>query len=158
MTRFRSRSAQPFKPPAPSAAPSSQRPAPPAPSAPPTHRTRRQPASGLPHRPQPAFSIALSTDMETPSSSTTTPSPLLGYLRPEPGLSSSKIANRPVDMVEVQERQQAVEKFLASAEMSKVCSSSRSTHYRIRRRVHTPQTSQPYAFASGCMRVYARIH
>jgi hypothetical protein len=101
--------------------------------------------------------VALSSEMETPSSSTTTPSPLLGYLRPEPVPSSSKIANGPVDMAEVRERQQAVQKFLAGAEMSKVCTSPRSTDQWIRRRVHFFQTPQPYASASQCMRVYARI-
>lgn len=95
--------------------------------------------------------------METPSSSTTTPSPLLGYLRPDTGPSSSKISHRPVDMVEAQERQQAVQKFLAGAEMSKVCVLLCSTDQWFRRRVHFLQTSQPYASASGCMRVYARI-
>ena len=95
--------------------------------------------------------------METPSSSTTTPSPLLGYLRPDAGPSSSKISHRPVDMVEVQERQQAVQKFLAGAEMSKVCVLPRSTDQWIRRRVYSPQTSQQYASASGCMHVCARI-
>jgi len=95
--------------------------------------------------------------METPSSSTTTPSPLLGYLRPDAGPSSSKISHRPVDMVEVQERQQAVQKFLAGAEMSKVCVLPRSADQWIRRRVYSPQTSQPYASASGCMHVCARI-
>jgi hypothetical protein len=123
VTRFGSRSAQSFKPPAPSAAPSSQRPALPA------LALDIAPAENQPR----AFatrlhvSIALSALMETPSSSTTTPSPLLGYLRPEPGPSSSKIIHRPVDMAEVQERQQAVQKFLAGAEMSKVCVSPRST-------------------------------
>jgi hypothetical protein len=77
--------------------------------------------------------------METPSSSTTTPSPLLGYLRPDPGPSSSKISHRPVDMVEAQERQQAVQKFMAGAEMSKVCVLPRSTDWWIRRRVHFPK-------------------
>ena len=105
----------------------------------PRHRVRRQQPSSLCHRRQraPAVSIALSTDMETPSSSTTTPSPLLGYLRPDPGPSSSKISHRPVDMAEAHERQQAVQKFLASAEMSKVCVSPRSTDWWIRRRVHS---------------------
>ena len=95
--------------------------------------------------------------METPSSSTTTPSPLLGYLRPDPGPSSSKISHRPVDIVEAQERQQAVQKFLAGAEMSQVCVLPRSTDQWIRRRVHSLQIPQPYASVSGCMRVYARI-
>jgi hypothetical protein len=71
--------------------------------------------------------------METPSSSTTTPSPLLGYLRPEPAPSSSRITDGSVDMAEVEERQQAVQKFLAGAEMSKVCAS-------ILRRLVDPQT------------------
>lgn len=95
--------------------------------------------------------------METPSSSTTTPSPLLGYLRPEPVPSPSKIVNGSVDMSEVQERQQAVQKFLASAEMSKVCASPCSTDQCTRRRVRSLQTSQPYTPASGCVCVYARI-
>ena len=60
-------------------------------------------------------------------------------------------------MIEAQERQQAVQKFLAGAEMSKVCVSLCSTDWWIRRRVHFLQMSQPYASTSGCMRVYARI-
>lgn len=39
-------------------------------------------------------------------------------------------------MAEAHERQQAVQKFLAGAEMSKVCVSPRSTDRWIRRRVH----------------------
>ena len=41
--------------------------------------------------------------------------------------------------------------------MSKVCVLPRSTDQWIRRRVYSPQTSQPYASASGCMRVCAQI-
>ena len=123
MTRFGSRSAQSFKPPTPSAAPSSQRPAIPAPRLPTSCSTSVCFDSSSLTTPASNVSFALSTYMETPSSSTTTPSPLLGYLRPEPVPSSSKVANGPVDMGEVQERQQAIQKFLAGAEMSKVCAS-----------------------------------
>ena len=137
MTRFGSRSAQSFKPPATSTAHSSQRP--PHPVVP----AALQILLVVNHlrafaTDQTSFnvSVALSIHMDTPSSSTTTPSPLLGYLRPEPGPSSSKIVNGSVDMAEAQERQQAVQKFLAGAEMSKVCTSPSPTDLWIPRRVH----------------------
>ena len=157
MTRFGSRSAQSFKPPAPSTVPSSQRPALPARVLNTVLDDNQLRASATDDNELKPVSIALSTYMETPSSSTTTPSPLLGYLRSDAGPSSSKISHMPVDVAEAQERQQAVQKFLAGAEMSKVCVLPRSTDRWIRRRVHFPQTPQPYASVSGCMRVYARI-
>ena len=157
MTRFGSRSAQSFKPPAPSAAPSTQRPVLPAPALDIAPDDNQPPASATDDNELAPFPLLLSPDMETPSSSTTTPSPLLGYLRPDAGPSSSKLSHRHIDMVEAQERQQAVQKFLAGAEMSKVCASPCSTDWWIRRRVCSLQMSQTDASASACMRVYSRI-
>lgn len=59
--------------------------------------------------------------MATTSSSTTTPSPLMGYRQTNGVVSSSKIINPPRDATETEERERAVQKFLASAELSKVC-------------------------------------
>ncbi|OBZ66206.1 hypothetical protein A0H81_13742 [Grifola frondosa] len=61
--------------------------------------------------------------MATPSSSTTTPSPQLRYVQPATP-QVTPLAPNVVNLTEREERERAVQKFLARAEIGKVCRSS----------------------------------
>ena len=58
--------------------------------------------------------------MTTPTSSATTPSPTMGYLHTSPLSLAATIDSGDNDAIEREARQQAIRKFLARAEISKV--------------------------------------
>lgn len=59
--------------------------------------------------------------MATPSSSTTTPSPQLRYIQPNTVVSPTSLASNGIKVEDKEERERAVQKFIARAEMAKVC-------------------------------------
>lgn len=59
--------------------------------------------------------------MATPSSSTTTPSPQPRYLQPNTVVNTSTLASNGIKLEDKEERERAVQKFIARAEMAKVC-------------------------------------
>lgn len=58
--------------------------------------------------------------MTAPTSSATTPSPPIAFLHPSPVSLVAAIDSGNVDAIEREARQQAIQKFLARAEISKV--------------------------------------
>lgn len=65
---------------------------------------------------------ARQASMATPSSSATTPSPQLHYLQASTVASPQMIASTADNAASDEERQRAIQKFMARAEISKVCS------------------------------------
>ncbi|KAH9928399.1 uncharacterized protein B0H18DRAFT_1001132 [Fomitopsis serialis] len=59
--------------------------------------------------------------MATPSSSATTPSPQLAYMQPHTPVAPATPATNGVSAADKEERERAVQKFLARAEIGKVC-------------------------------------
>ena len=75
----------------------------------------------LPTSPPRRTTTRVHAAMATPSSSTTTPSPQLAFMQPHAPVTPATSATNSVSATDKEERDRAVQKFLARAEIGKVC-------------------------------------
>lgn len=87
----------------------------------------------------PHHKTTCATTMATPSSSGTTPSPRPQFLQAHPAAPSPSIAATDAEQTGAEERQRAIQKFFANAEIAQVCEASLCAR----------PTQTPYSFPSA---------